>query len=135
VRLRRAKTGIINGAFLAALQGIQEQVLPRDDDDDHERAAEDLAREWFENGKAETQVAALLRKFGLDESTIEAQAFRSCAEDLERLQRMLALAEVRRDRALRCIADYRQSLAKQIKQAADRILDNDDVSRLVSRSG
>ena len=77
----------------------------------------------------------MLRKFGLDESTIEAEAFRSRAEDLERLERMLALAEVRRDGALRCIADYRQSLAKQIKQATDRILDNDDVPRLVSRSG
>ena len=47
---------------------------------------------------------------------------------------MLALAEVRRDKALRCIADYRQSLAKQIKKSTDRILDNDDVPRLVSRS-
>jgi hypothetical protein len=29
---------------------------------------------------------------------------------------------------------YRQSLAKQIKKSTDRILDNDDVPRLVSRS-
>jgi hypothetical protein len=138
LRLRRAKTGIINGAFLAALESILEQLLPREDYEsvyDHERAANDLAREWFENEKAETQVAALLRKFGLDECTIEAEAFRSRAEDLERLERMLALAEVRRDRALRSIADYRQSLAKQIKKSTDRILDNDDVPRLVSRSG
>jgi hypothetical protein len=74
----------------------------------------------------------LLRELSLDEGTIEAEAFRSRAEDLERLERMLALAEVRRDRALRWIADYRQSLAKQIKRAADRILDNDDVPRLVA---
>jgi hypothetical protein len=45
---------------------------------------------------------------------------------------MVALTEARRDRALRCIAVYRQSLAKQIKQATDRILDNDDVPRLVA---
>jgi hypothetical protein len=51
-------TGIINGAFLAALESILEQLLPRDDDEginDHERAANDLVREWFENGKAETK--------------------------------------------------------------------------------
>jgi len=135
LRLRRSKTGIINGAFLAALQGILEQLLCRRDYEgvyDHEHAAEDLARGWFENGKAKTPVATLLRKFGLDEGAIEAEAVRSRAEDLERLERMLALAEVRRDRALRCIADYRQSLAKQIKQATDRILDNDDVPRLVA---
>ena len=68
LRLRRGKTGIINGAFLAALQGILEQLLPRDDDEginDHERAAKDLAREWFENGKAKTEVAALLQQIWL----------------------------------------------------------------------
>jgi hypothetical protein len=138
LRLRRGKTGIINGAFLAALQSIVEQLLPQEDYEsiyDQEQAAKDLAREWFENGKVKTQVAALLRKFGLDEGTVEAEAFRSRAEDLERLDRMLALAEVRRDKALRCIADYRQSLAKQIKNSTDRILEGDDVPRLVSRSG
>ena len=138
LRLRRAKTGIINAAFLAALQGILEQLLPRDNDEginDHERAAEDLAREWFENGKAETQVAALLRRFGLDESNIEAEAFRLHAEDLERIDRMLTALEFRRDKALRAIADYRLIPSKQLQQVADRILDNDDVPRLISRSG
>ena len=59
----------------------------------------------------------------------------SCSEDLERLDRMLTALEFRRDKALRCVADYRQILSKQLQQAADRILDNDDVPRLVSRSG
>ncbi len=45
---------------------------------------------------------------------------------------MLVLAEVRRDRALRCVADYRQLRSKQLQQAANRILDNDDVPRLVA---
>jgi len=74
----------------------------------------------------------LLRQFQMDETAIEAEAFRLCSENVERLDQMVALAEVRRNRALRCIADYRQSLAKQIKQATDRILDNDDVPRLVA---
>jgi len=135
LRLRRSKTAIINGAFLAALQGILEQLLCRRDTDvlyDHEHAAEDLARGWFDNKKAKTQVATLLRNFGLDERAIEAEAFRLRVDDLERFDRMLALAEVRRDRALRCIAEYRQSLAKQIKQSTDQILDHDDVPRLVA---
>ena len=72
------------------------------------------------------------RKFGLDEGTIEAEAFRSRAEELERLDRMLAMAKVRRNKALRCIADYRQSLAKQVKQSTDRILDGDEVPRFVA---
>jgi hypothetical protein len=39
---------------------------------------------------------------------------------------------VRRNKALRCIADYRQSLAKQVKQSTDRILDGDEVPRFVA---
>jgi hypothetical protein len=68
----------------------------------------------------------------MDEGAIEAEAFRLCAEDLERLDRMLALAEVRREKALRYIADYRQILSKQLQQAANRILDHDEVPRLVA---
>lgn len=45
---------------------------------------------------------------------------------------MLAMAKVRRNKALRCIADYRQSLAKQVKQSTDRILDCDEVPRFVA---
>ena len=36
--------------------------------------------------------------------------------DLELLNRMLASLESRRDKALRFVADYRDSLAKQIRQ-------------------
>jgi hypothetical protein len=134
-RLRRYKTFIINNGRLAALRGILEQLLCRRDYDgtyDHEHAAEDLARSWFDDKKAQTSVAKLLRQFQMDEGAIEAEAFRLQGEGLERLDRILTKSESRRDKALRCIADYRQSLAKQIKQSTDRILDNDDVPRLVA---
>jgi hypothetical protein len=135
LRLRRYKTIIINNARLAALRGILEQLLCRGDYDgtyDHEHAAEDLARSWFDDKKAKTSVAKLLRQFQMDEGAIEAEAFRLQGEDLERLDRILTALESRRDKALRCIADYRQSLAKQIKQSTDRILDNDEVPRLIA---
>jgi hypothetical protein len=48
---------------------------------------------------------------------------------------MLTALEFRREKALRCIADYRQILSKQLQQAANRILENDDVPRLIARSG
>jgi hypothetical protein len=117
------------------LQGILEQSLSGRDYDrpfDGDLDAAELARNWFTNEEAQTRVTQLLRQFQMDETAIEAEAFRLCSEDVERLDQMVALAEVRRNRALRCIADYRQSLAKQIKQATDRILDNDDVPRLVA---
>jgi hypothetical protein len=84
------------------------------------------------DGKARIKVSNQLRKFGLDESAIEAGAFRMSCADLERVDRMLTLAESRRDRALRFIADYRQSLALQLRHSVDRVLENEDVLRLVS---
>ena len=75
-------------------------------------------------------VAKLLRKFQMDEGAIEAEAFRLCSEDVERLERMLALLEVRRDKALGNVAEYGKILSKQLQEAADQILD--DVPYLVS---
>ena len=136
LRLRRYKTIIIDNSRLAALRGILEQLLRRQDFgdyDDYKHAAEDLARSWFDNTKkAQTRVAKLLRKFQMDEGAIEAEALRLCSEDLERLDRKLTALDSRRDRALRFIAEYRELLSKQLRQAGDRILDNDGVPRLVA---
>jgi hypothetical protein len=136
-RFRRFQIVIINSSCFAALQKILQQLLCRPSDFDvihfHAHAAEDLARSWFDkNKKAQTRVAKLLRTFQMDEAAIEAEAFRLCSEDVERLDRILTGLEFRRDKALRSIAEYRQILAKQLRQAADRILDNDEVPRLIA---
>ena len=120
------------------LRGILEQLLCHRDYDrpyDKDLDAEDLARSWFNNKEAQTRAAELLGQFQMDEGALEAEAFRSCSEDVERLDRMLTALEFRRDKALRSVTDYQQSLSKQLQQAADRILENDEVPRLVSRSG
>jgi hypothetical protein len=131
--LRRYKMSILSSSRLAALQGILQQLLDHRDFEyakDHRQAVEELARGWFEKKKAKTQVAALLRRFQMDEDAIEAEAFRLSFEDLERLDRMLALAELRRDKTLRCVADYRKILSKQLQRTADQIINNDEVPRL-----
>jgi hypothetical protein len=77
----------------------------------------------------------LLAQFQMDEGAIDAEAFRRCAEDVERLDRMLTALEFRRDKTLRFVADYRQVFSKQLRQAGDRILDHDDVPYLVRPGG
>lgn len=132
LRLRRSKTTIINTALLAALRGILKQLQKRSAVriPSQSKQFEDLAHGWFDNEKSKAQVASLLLKFGLDESAIEAEAFRRCVEDIERLDRMLTFAEARRDRALRGIADYRQSFSRRVQQATNRILDAEEVPQL-----
>jgi len=135
LRLRRYKTIMIDNHRRDALRGVLMQLLCDDDyDQPYDKAldAKDLACSWFDSKKAQARVAKLLRKFQMDEAAIEAEAFRLCSEDLERLDRMLTALEFRRDRALRSIAEYRQILSRQLRQAADRILDNDEVPRLIA---
>jgi hypothetical protein len=47
---------------------------------------------------------------------------------------MLTSLESRRDKALGCIAQYRASLAHQMRESADRIIDGKDVLRLEQAS-
>jgi hypothetical protein len=94
-------------------------------------AAEDLARRWFEeDAEAKTEVGELLHKFQMDEGTIEAEAFMIRLDDIERLNLLQAALEFRRDKALSCVAGYRQMFSKRLKQTTDRVLDNDEVPRL-----
>jgi|SRR5271169_863733 len=134
-RLRRYKTAIVNCSRLAALQGLLQRLLDSREFEFpylHEQAAEELARGWFEKEKAKTKVATLLRKFGLDEDAIDAEAFRQCSEEVERIERILTALEFRRDTALHCVADYRRILSKRPQRTVDQILDNDDVPRLIA---
>jgi len=92
--------------------------------------AEDLALRWFTDREAKKQVAEVLGQFGLDESAIEAEAIRCVSSDLELLDRMLASLESRRDKALRRVAEYRGSLARQLRESADRLIEGQVVPPL-----
>ena len=65
----------------------------------------------------------LLREFNLDETAIEAEAFRKSADDLERIDRLMASAEARRDKALVCIAQYRGDFGALLRESSDRLVD------------
>jgi hypothetical protein len=92
--------------------------------------AQALAHAWFTDQEAKKQVSEILSRFGFDESAIEAEAIRKSSADLELLDRMLASLETRRNKALGCVAEYRASLAHQLRQSADRIIDGKGVLRL-----
>lgn len=128
-RLRRCKAGIVNNAFRAALQSLLKQLLVTPnilDRLESEAKAVALADGWFANRKTEKQkVMAILHEFDLDETAIEAEAVRLTWSDLELLDKMQASLRSRLDKALRSVADYRDSLARQMRQSSDRILEND----------
>jgi hypothetical protein len=132
LRLRRCKVVIINSAFHSALQNLLKQLLrqPGQYEYEVEDEAQALAQAWFTDQEAKKQVSELLSQFELDESAIEAEAIRRSSSDLELLDRMLTSLESRRDKALRCVAEYRASLAHRLREGADRIIDGKGVLRL-----
>ena len=132
LRLRRCKVVIINSAFRIALQDLLTQLLkqPGQYSYDVEDEAQALAHAWFTDKEARKQVLETLSRFELDESAIEAEAIRKSSADLELLDRMLSSLEARRDKALGCVAEYRASLAHQLRQSADGIIDGKGVLRL-----
>ncbi len=132
LRLRRCKAVIINSAFRSALQDLLKQLLrqPGQYNCELEDEAQALAQAWFTDQEAKKQVSEILSRFDLDESAIEAEAIRRSSSDLELLDRMLTSLESRRNKALGCVAEYRASLAQQLRDSADRIIDGKGVLRL-----
>jgi hypothetical protein len=139
LRFRRWKADIINTALVDALAGILKHLLPRPDKDEflltellaHQRKAQALARGWFDDEKAQTKVANLLQRCGLDVTVIEAEAFRLRAEDLERCERLQAAAEVRREKAFRFVSKLRKKFGERLRRSSDRILEDKGSPTLV----
>ena len=132
LRLRRCNVVVINSAFRSALQDLLMQLLkqPGQYDWDVQNEAQALAQGWFTDKEAKKQVSEILSRFDLDESAIEAEAIRRSSADLELLDRMLTSLESRRNKALGCVAEYRASLAHQLRESADRVIDGKGVLRL-----
>ena len=136
LRLRRCKAVIVNAGFCAALGHLLTQVLRQPGQLDYsvKDQAEALARRWFTDNEVKKEVAELLGQFGLDESAIEAEAMRQSCSDLALFDRMLASLESRRNKALRCIEEYRDGFARRVRESADRIVAANDVPRLEDAS-
>ena len=137
LRLRRGKAAIINAAFRDALVHLLTECLetpgllrPLDLDDQ----VQTLALAWFKNEQGKKRVAKTLNESGLDEYAIEGEAIRRSSSALELLNRMLASLEARRDKALRCIGDYRDGWGRQLRGLSDRMIEGQDVPVLVHAS-
>jgi hypothetical protein len=128
-RLRRCKAGIVNSAYRAALESLLQRLLLSPDLLDRitsESEAAELAQGWFVNKKCKRKVRALLNRYNLDETAIEAEAIRQSWSDLESFERLLMVQRSRLDKALGCVAEYRESLAVRMRESSDRILADGD---------
>jgi hypothetical protein len=130
IRYRRCKTAIITNANHIALKNILAQIRFKPGSSET-LAAEKLAYEWFYSQKAKEGIAALLKEAGRDETAVEAEAFRLKLNEIEKIERLLASAEARRDKALRSIGQYRESFARKLQQSTESVLAADAASSVV----
>ena len=125
LRLHRCKAAIINSAFRPAMENLLERVWREPGESVPYEESKELAFAWFTDPNAE-----ILGRFHLDETAIEAEAIKSLMPELEVLDRNLMTLEVRRNRALRGIAEYRVSFAKRVREGSDRIIEAESFLRL-----
>ena len=123
LRLRRSKTAIVNLAFRAAMKKLTGQLLREPGQRISTRgSARRIGTGLVLRPNVKKQIADLLREFDLDESAIEAEAIRQSADDLERIDRLMASAEARRDKALVCVAQYRGDFGALLHDSSDRLI-------------
>jgi hypothetical protein len=119
-RLRRIKAGILRASTRAGVYTVLDRVgYP-----DLERS--ELCDGWAAGDKnARREVSAILTKAGMTIDEVTAETFGHELDSLERIDRMLASAEARRNNALREIDRHRQSLGTAARRSINDIEDAD----------
>ncbi|MET3839706.1 hypothetical protein [Bradyrhizobium sp. OAE829] len=130
VRINRCKAAMINTAFRASLATLLAQLWTEPGESAPYEELQDLAFAWFTDPKAKDKVAKILGRFHLDETAIEAEAIKKLASELEVLDRMMMALVVRRNRAIRGIAENRESFAKRVQEKSERIIEAESFHRL-----
>lgn len=126
-RFRRAKTMMINAQFRTGLELLLTRVLAKPEEGVLRSAAAKEARvlayQWFVNAEAKKKVSEILAAAELDESAISAEALRAALKNVESVDRILTSLEVRRQKALGCVANIRQVFGKELRAKSDQLLD------------
>jgi hypothetical protein len=81
-----------------------------------------LGQSWAAGDKnSRKEIMAALRAAGLAIDEVTAKTFESKLDGFERLDRMLASAEARRNNALREIDRHREALGGAVRRAIDKV--------------
>jgi hypothetical protein len=118
LRLRRLKAGLLR---VSTSSGVT-SVLNRLGYDEREGygSARTLGAMWASGQKsARNEVGSALKKAGLSTEDVMAEALESKIDSFERVDRMLASAEARRNNALHEIERHRAALGAAMRKAVD----------------
>jgi hypothetical protein len=122
LRLRRAKVGILKASMNTGVErvliALNHTPIQRFDN------RQELSRRWMAGDKgARKEVEAVLRNALLSVNDVTAKTLEAKLDSFERLDRMLASAEARRNIALREIDRHRSTFGAAVRQAIDEAED------------
>jgi hypothetical protein len=120
-RLRRCKAALIDSMQGVALKNLI--ALAKGSLDGREEEQKLATAYLGADETARGQVVSFLSGRGLDQTALDAEAVSMRLDDLEKIERMIASMEQRRDKALVKIAEYRTCLAELLQTEAARLLE------------
>ncbi|GJE46231.1 hypothetical protein AEGHOMDF_5431 [Methylobacterium soli] len=131
-RLRRWRSQILNQGRLEAGTALILPVIENENHNpftsksEHQREATTLAFGWLQNSKTETAaMERMLQARGLTPADVTAQAFQLRLSEVERVERMIASTDHRRDTLLREVERRRAGFSQQLRNAAAEVIDLD----------
>ena len=122
LRLRRLKAGLLRASVGSGVTSVMADLgyVERKGFGSARR----LGQSWAAGDKsAKNEVEGVLQKAQLSIEDVMAEALESKIDSFERLDRMLASAEARRNNALREIDRHREALGAAMRQAVDEVQD------------
>ena len=124
LRLQRWSTATLKTALVDAVYAVLRQLNELESID-----VKFVIGKWSNDPVARAMVSDILAKHGLDDSAIEAEAFRRCSRDLIIIDQLLTSHGSRRDKALQLIAFHREMRARQRQHAAKNVVEG-EVARI-----
>jgi hypothetical protein len=117
LRLRRLKAGLMRIAVGAGVTSIVNKV-------GYGGSAYDFSEQWMSGDPAtRKEFGKLLKRAGLSMEDVMAEALSREIDSFERIDRMLASSEARRNNALREIDRHRSALGAAIRQTIEDVED------------
>jgi len=117
-RLQRFKRQIPNSAKPAALRNLLGSITDNRDPE----GIDELAFCWLSQKRAKKKVAAMLVEVGLDDSAVDAEAYRLSLAEIVQIDRRLTELAERRDEIFREIEDHRARTATPVRLSQPRVL-------------
>lgn len=129
-RLRRNKAKLLESSRAAGLWRLLKDLIPEP------QARIKLLHNWARgDAQARDEVTTLLRTAGIDDSAVEAQTLCALIDQVERIDRLIMLADARFVALLREIDRHRSSLGARLRDAMPPAIDDAEFEEVTAAPG